>query len=316
MATFEPGTKVLAYHGPLVYEAKVIESYEQGADHVTDIEGKLHPTPDKLGEELRLGHAYLLHYKGWKPKWDEWVLQLRVMAINEETLALQRELKQRLAKRKPLAATARASPAAGLSRDESRKKSKTSSAPSSVKSSRATLVSYKRKRATTTPEISLPMAPRLKYVLVDDWENITKKKTLVSVPAPYPVNSILKEYRASLSIPADAEDVVDEVLDGVRQYFDKCLGLILLYKFERLQYLDVLKHQPDGTPLSNVYGVEHLLRLFTALPGLVAQTTMDPVSINTLIDESKDLLDFIDNNLVKFTNGYINVTPGYENLAQ
>lgn len=37
---------------------------------------------------------------------------------------------------------------------------------------------------------------------------------------------------------ADA-DILEEVEAGVREYFDKSLGRILLYRFERQQYLEV-----------------------------------------------------------------------------
>lgn len=101
MTFFEPGTRVLAYHGPLVYEAKVMQSFEIGKKVVVDSEGKELPIPEKLLEKnLQSSNAYLLHYKGWKSKWDEWVEQARVLDYSEESLALQKELKQRVTKAK------------------------------------------------------------------------------------------------------------------------------------------------------------------------------------------------------------------------
>lgn len=123
----------------------------------------------------------------------------------------------------------------------------------------------------------------------------------------------MKEYRSHSPTLAD---VLDEILDGLEKYFNASIGLILLYKFERLQYLNVIKNNTENRPMSEIYGMEHLLRLFTSLPGLIAQTSMDPVSIKTIIDESKEILKFIDDNLPKYSNSYINVTPDYENLAQ
>jgi mortality factor 4-like protein 1 len=57
------------------------------------------------------------------------------------------------------------------------------------------------------------------------------------------------------------EDSMKEVVDGLKLYFEKAIGNILLYRFERKQYVDLVQSHPD-TPLSDLYGVEHLLRLF------------------------------------------------------
>lgn len=57
-------------------------------------------------------------------------------------------------------------------------------------------------------------------------------------------------------------DVVGEILNGLRCYFDKALPAILLYKKERLQYREGFS---DNTSPSTIYGAEHLLRLFGML---------------------------------------------------
>lgn len=54
---------------------------------------------------------------------------------------------------------------------------------------------------------------------------------------------------------------MDEVFDGIRIYFNKALGTMLLYRFERNQYADIKRQNPEKD-LVDIYGAEHLLRLF------------------------------------------------------
>jgi mortality factor 4-like protein 1 len=69
---------------------------------------------------------------------------------------------------------------------------------------------------------------------VDDWENVTKNQQLVPIPHKNPVSKILSEYLENQR-PKRAEgsadlDILEETVSGVREYFYKCLGRILLYR--------------------------------------------------------------------------------------
>jgi mortality factor 4-like protein 1 len=79
------------------------------------------------------------------------------------------------------------------------------------------------------------MADHLKAKLVDDWENVTKSQQLVPIPHPHPVDEILDDYvaheRPNREEGSAAMDVLDEVMAGLREYFNKALGRILLYKY-------------------------------------------------------------------------------------
>ena len=79
------------------------------------------------------------------------------------------------------------------------------------------------------------MPDHLKAVLVDDWENVTKNHQLVPLPHPHPVQDILGDYAAQERTKrvegSAAMEVLDEMIQGIIEYFDRCLGRILLYRY-------------------------------------------------------------------------------------
>lgn len=84
------------------------------------------------------------------------------------------------------------------------------------------------------PSIKLVIPDHIKAILVDDWENVTKNQQLVPLPSAHPVNSILNDYlefEMPKRLPGSAHaDILEEVVAGLKEYFEKCLGRILLYR--------------------------------------------------------------------------------------
>lgn len=70
-----------------------------------------------------------------------------------------------------------------------------------------------------------------------------------------------------------------EVIEGLKVYFDQALGTILLYKFERPQYENILSENPDAD-MSDVYGAEHLLRLFGMCQVALLHCTYSKVQVS------------------------------------
>lgn len=93
---------------------------------------------------------------------------------------------------------------------------------------------YQEEAFHARPSIKLVIPDHLKAILVDDWENVTKNQQLVPLPSPHPVNSILADYLAfekPKRIPGSAQaDILEEIIAGLKEYFEKCLGRILLYR--------------------------------------------------------------------------------------
>lgn len=83
--------------------------------------------------------------------------------------------------------------------------------------------------------INLPIPDHIQAMLVDDWENITKNNQLVPVPHPKPVNKIFEDYltfeRPHREQESSGMDILEEVIAGLREYFEKSLSRILLYRY-------------------------------------------------------------------------------------
>ncbi|KAK0916887.1 Esa1p-associated factor [Friedmanniomyces endolithicus] len=160
------------------------------------------------------------------------------------------------------------------------------------------------------PAVRLFMPDALKSILVDDWEKVTKEQKLAPVPSPTPVTQFLNEYEASEMAhrrPNSAEaDILEEVVAGVKEYFNKSLGRILLYRFERQQFYEMHKAveaghgEHAGKTLADLYGCEHLLRLFVSLPDLIAHTNMDQQSVSRLREELTKMTSWMAKRLEKY----------------
>jgi len=172
------------------------------------------------------------------------------------------------------------------------------------------------------PEVKVPIPEGLKAQLVDDWENVTKNQQLVPVPRNPKVVQILEMYREAKKDKKSAgretrtDDILSEVVQGIKLYFDKALGNMLLYRFERHQYVEVRKKNPDKE-MSEVYGAEHLLRLFVQMPSLIAHTNMDHDSINLLREHLVEFLKFMHKHHKQlFLADYENASPGYVSMTK
>lgn len=85
------------------------------------------------------------------------------------------------------------------------------------------------------PSIKLVIPDLLKGLLVDDWENVTKSGQYVQLPhEKATVQKILEDYLAvekpNREVGSTQMDILEETIDGLREYFDKALGRILLYR--------------------------------------------------------------------------------------
>lgn len=325
---YRPGSLVLAYHGPLVYEAKVLKFREKGKQFVEIGDGKSEPLHvNKIPKFLADDDTYFLHYKGWSLKWDEWVSTERILELNDANLGLSRELRNA---RKTAIERLDSNKESDLElKGSSDRKRKMKDSPDGIPLSKSSSINgttdsklngVGRKRSKndnrSSYDIMIPLRPQLKTLLVDDWEFMTKDHKLVNLDKCTPVAKILESFYAyKTSVAKDeALDITREAMDGLRVFFDQSLTTTLLYRYERLQYSDLLEQNP-GLRASEVYGLEHLLRLLAILPAQISLISMDSVSINVMMAEMKALLEYLDDNLDSFVGSYMNTSPAYDRLA-
>ncbi|ORX98279.1 MRG-domain-containing protein [Basidiobolus meristosporus CBS 931.73] len=283
--SFKKEEKILCFHGPLLYEAKVLKAewWDAGVDPET-------------GEELEEGPHYFVHYKGWKRTWDEWVPESRTLKHNAENLAKQSELKQVYKTKK-----------GGRNKETTSTTRKRSRETSSEKAKQTDEAYWK------PPDIRILIPGPLKERLVTDWEWIVKQQRLVPLPRSPSVTAILDEYRIFSSTRngnRESVDIMNEILLGIKQYFNKALGTILLYRFEREQFSDFTVESPQQEA-ADIYGAEHLLRLFVQMPMLLSHANMEQDGISIMRDHFSHFLNYLQENKHYFLDEYDNASPEY-----
>ena len=154
---FKPKDTVLCYHGPLIYEAKIIKAeFWEGRKDQED------------------GPYYFVHYRGWKAKylllmrWDEWVPGSRCLELNAENQEKQQQLLNDLQATKQQAA-----PAPKI-QDQP---------PNKEKKRRRESLADKEGDFLKKPQVKIAIPDALKSQLVEEWENVTKNKKVLMLIA-------------------------------------------------------------------------------------------------------------------------------------
>ncbi|XP_075510589.1 protein MRG1-like isoform X2 [Primulina tabacum] len=260
---FSEGEKVLAYHGPRIYEAKV-----------------------QKAEFRKNEWRYFVHYLGWSKNWDEWVGMDRLMKYNEENILKQQALDKKVGVDKNTKSGRSAQTKPRSSIDGKVDKEEVKNNVTKGKKRKADSGTEDNPAAEKLIKIQIP--PTLKKKLVDDWEFITQLDKLVKLPRSPCVDDVLTKYLEYRSKKDGMmTDAVGEIFNGLRCYFDKALPVILLYEKEHQQYRDVIS---ESVFPSSIYGAEHLLRLFVKLPELLAHVSIEE---ETLIRLQQKLLEFL-----------------------
>uniref|UniRef100_A0A1B0B4R6 MRG domain-containing protein n=1 Tax=Glossina palpalis gambiensis TaxID=67801 RepID=A0A1B0B4R6_9MUSC len=148
----------------------------------------------------------------------------------------------------------------------------------------------------TKMEIKIKMPNELKERLADDWEAINEKSKLLNIPSRITAQDVVDQYIASKSsrksLRPSKDTIIAEVMKGIIEHFNVMLGTNILYKFEKQQYLEIIQKYPN-TPVSQLYGAIHLLRLLANLDSVLTLSILDQQHINTILKYLRDFLKFL-----------------------
>ncbi|XP_070956923.1 mortality factor 4-like protein 1 isoform X1 [Macaca nemestrina] len=300
------GERVLCFHGPLLYEAKCVKVAIKDKQvkyfiHYSGWNKKSAVRPRRSEKSLKTredivalfpvpeGAPSVLHPL-LTSSWDEWVPESRVLKYVDTNLQKQRELQKANQKTKK---NKQKTPGNGDG-------GSTSETPQPPRKKRARVDPTVENEETfmNRVEVKVKIPEELKPWLVDDWDLITRQKQLFYLPAKKNVDSILEDYanyKKSRGNTDNKEYAVNEVVAGIKEYFNVMLGTQLLYKFERPQYAEILADHPDA-PMSQVYGAPHLLRLFVRIGAMLAYTPLDEKSLALLLNYLHDFLKYLAKN--------------------
>ncbi|XP_054168472.1 mortality factor 4-like protein 1 [Oppia nitens] len=303
---YELEERVLCFHGPLIYEAKCLK--------------RIFVDNSK---------RYYVHYNGWNKSWDEWVDESKILIVNETNLRKQQELKQNCLtnnnkqtannnkKRKIGQNMIDGNGKDGYNETNKRFKSSTKNNGSKNGQNNDNLINTsnetnkkkttKKRRMETLmaleesmsgkPDASIQIPLKLKPCLVDDWDLVTRQKMLYNLPANVSIDQILDDYvKHRVAVNGADESVLRQVVKGVKGFFNSMIGSQLLYKFERIQYQDLLmsnKEHNTGRQMSSIYGAFHLLRLFTRINVFLSYIELNDESFDSLSKHIHDLLQYL-----------------------
>ncbi|KAJ4962526.1 hypothetical protein NE237_022465 [Protea cynaroides] len=287
---FSEGEKVLAFHGPRIYEAKVLKV-----------------------EFRKKEWRYYVHYLGWSKNWDEWVVVDRLMKITEENLRKQQDLEKQLSADKSLKSGRSTHIKPKGSTDAKVDKEDLRNYVARGKKRKSDFGIEEKDTESMEKPVKIQIPSTLKKQLIDDWEFVTQLGKLVKLPRSPCVDDILKKYLDYKSKKDGmVADSIGEILKGLRCYFDKALPVMLLYKKERQQYNEAVS---DNVSPSTVYGAEHLLRLFVKLPELLDNVNIEEETLTRLQQKLHEFLKFMQKNQSTFFLSTYGSSKGFEGSA-
>ena len=151
-----------------------------------------------------------------------------------------------------------------------------------------------------THKLTLPLV--LKQFLVDEWGLITgDSKRLISLPRTITATMLVNEYLEHMESKLDKLQfsLYKDQFEGLLVYFNRSLPFLLLYRHEREQYECLVATLGSDLFPADIYGGEHLIRLFVRMPRLLTGVIIPSTDMNDILSKYRDFIEFIKKNKVR-----------------
>lgn len=283
---FEKKEKVLCEQDSHIYEAVVMDT--------------------KLDKGVTV---YKIHFQGWKSQHDLWMPLDKVLQLNEENLIRMDEVYAEIPpQEEEVVEVSRKSKRGGkVLKKKATKKAKTfEPEPAEVPTPEIKEVKEppsESRRAPPKPSViqiipiklgavEIMLTGTLHEQLMYDCEMIQSKK-LLQVPRSPSVEDIIQSFKKTNPLaPGSEQPYAEAEFYGFTELFNRALGMFLLYRWERPQYA-MLRNSANDVPPAQIYGGEHLLRMFVKLPELLISSGVHLPSNTEATSELDKIVSFV-----------------------
>jgi mortality factor 4-like protein 1 len=178
-------------------------------------------------------------------------------------------------------------------------------------------ITFKHNRFVGIEKLTIVIPECLKEWLIDDFDMVIHQNKIIKLPSKKAISTILNDYHNQTldnkekQLLERGKRCLDEIIKDLIDYFNSMLGSQLLYKFERIQYTEILKLNKK---MSDIYGPMHLLRLFERLKQMLEYAPLDEGEpLEDLIYYTNDILRYLEKLEKHFfsENDYILAPPFY-----
>jgi len=257
---FQVNEKVLCYHGSLIYEAKLLKKR----------------LPASTGKHQ--DQEFFVHYRGWNKNKDEWVSQELLMVHNKRNLQKQQDILD-----------------AANKKNRNKKPVKLGVLTNNQTKRHTNLVAESASESEEDYEV---YNANVRIELPEELENLVQldfdTAKIHRLPAAFTVDEILEAWM-STGEDEFVRSRLDDVVKGIRKFFNYALDTRCLYAHERDQLnneVAVAARRQVKTPQwSSLYGGFHLLRFMTLIGELMGPCTFDAEHIECIKKNLAGLCD-------------------------
>jgi hypothetical protein len=152
---------------------------------------------------------------------------------------------------------------------------------------------------------NLQLPSLLHRALIFDWEFVVGKRRVYTLPRDFTVRAVATMYSSSADVANKKEVEISKLraafAASICSYFDALARQRLLYNAAELKQHDRLRKQAGDTfSAADVYGAEHLIRLLSCLPELLAAVKPDADKEKQAAAVFHDFLKFFSANFDTF----------------